>query len=164
MRLTLSRLNLLSLGALAAALVIALILWLKESPPSSEELIRQKAIKMARAAEQKELGYVMDQISDRFSFEEGGKRELHQLLAAQILRGNWVRVFVVDTAVSITSPNTASFSGKFIFGRSKATTLKDLAKQSELSSYLVEAKLEKERDDWKFVSARHRPINPADAL
>jgi len=64
----------------------------------------------------------------------------------------------------VTSPSTASFSGKFIFGRSNAATLKELAKESELSSYAIEAKLEKERDDWKFLSAKHRPIDPAEFL
>lgn len=161
---TVSRSKLLTGLFVAAAAVVVVLLWPKGAQMSSEELIRQKVIKMARAAEKKDLGYVMDQVSERFDFEGGGKRDLHQFLAAQILRGNWLRVFVVDMAVTMTSPTTATFSGKFIFGRSKATTLKDLAKESEISSYLIEAKLEKERDDWKFITARHRPIDPAEFL
>jgi len=161
---TISRSKLLTVLFVAAAAAVVVLLWPKGSQTSSEELIRQKVIKMARATEQKDLGYVMDQVSDRFDFEGGGKRDLHQFLAAQVLRGNWLRVFVVDVGVTMTSPTAATFSGKFIFGRSKATTLKELAKQSEVSSYLIEAKLEKERDDWKFITARHRPIDPAEFL
>ncbi len=161
---TLSRSKLLALLFVAAAAIVAMLVGSKGSPASAEELIRQKAIKMARAAEQKDLGYIMDQVSERFGFEGGGKHELHQLLAGQMLRGNWLRVFVVDVTVTPTSPTTATFSGKFIFGRSKATTLKELAKESELSSYAIEAKLEKERDNWKFVSAKHRSIDPTEFL
>src|SRR5215469_9740511 len=161
---TITRSKLLTVLFVAAAAAVVVVLWPKGSQASSEELIRQKVIKMARATEQKDLGYVMDQVSDRFTFEGGGKRDLHQFLAAQILRGNWLRVFVVDVSATATSPTGATFSGKFIFGRSKATTLKELTKESEVSSYLIEAKLEKERDDWKFISARYRPIDPADFL
>jgi len=161
---TLSRSKLLTALFVAAAAAVVVLLWPKDAQTSAEELIRQKVIKMARAAEKRDLGYVMDQVSERFTFEGGGKRDLHQLLAAQVLRGNWLRVFVVDLAATATSPTTATFSGKFIFGRSKATTLKELTKESEVSSYLIETKLEKERDDWKFISARYRPIDPAEFL
>ena len=162
---TLSRSKLFAVLVVALAAAVVVLLWPKGSQASSEELIRQKVIKMARAAEKKDVSYIMEQISERFTFDEGGsKRDLHQLLVAQLMRGNWLRVFAVDLAVTVTSPSTASFSGKFIFGRSNAVTLKELAKESELSSYAIEAKLEKERDDWKFVSAKHRPIDPAEFL
>jgi hypothetical protein len=162
---TLSRSKLFAALVVAVAAAVVVLLWPKGSQASSEELIRQKVIKMARAAEKKDVSYIMEQISERFTFDEGGsKRDLHQLLVAQLMRGNWLRVFAVDLAVTVTSPSTASFSGKFIFGRSNAATLKELAKESELSSYAIEAKLEKERDDWKFVSAKHRPIDPAEFL
>lgn len=161
---TLSRSKLLGFALVAAAILLAVVLWPRRSPASPDELIRQTVIKMARAAERKDVGYVMEPVSERFTFEEGGKRELHQLLAAQLLRGNWLRVFIVDMSVAVTSATTASFSGKLIFGRSRAETLSQLAKESEISSYIIEAKLEKERDEWKFVSARRRPFNPADYL
>jgi len=162
---TLSRSKLFAALVVALAAAVVVLLWPKGSQASSEELIRQKVIKMARAAEKKDVSYIMEQISERFTFDEGGsKRDLHQLLVAELMRGNWLRVFAVDLAVTVTSPSTASFSGKFIFGRSNAATLKELAKESELSSYAIEAKLEKERDDWKFVSAKHRSIDPAEFL
>ena len=162
---TLSRSKLFAALVVALAAAVVVLLWPKGSQASSEELIRQKVIKMARAAKKKDVSYIMEQISERFTFDEGGsKRDLHQLLVAQLMRGNWLRVFAVDLAVTVTSPSTASFSGKFIFGRSNAATLKELAKESELSSYAIEAKLEKERDDWKFVSAKHRSIDPAEFL
>src|SRR5262249_8996313 len=148
---TLSRGKLLWVSFVGVAAALVVLLWPKGSRQSPEELIRQKVIKMARAAEKKDVGDIMEQISDRFAFEEGGKGGLPQLLVGRLLQGNWLRVFVVATAVNVTSGSTATFSGKFIFGRSKAATLKELAKESELSSCAIEAKLEKEGDEWKFV-------------
>jgi len=161
----LSRSKMVAVLVVALAATAVVLLWPKGSQASSEELIRQKAIKMARAAESKDLSYIMDQVSERFVFEEGGgKRDLHQLLAAQMMRGTWLRVFVVDLAVTVTTPTTAVLTGKYIFGRSRASTLKELAKESEVSSYAIDAKLEKEQDDWKFVAAKHRPIDPSEFL
>src|SRR4051812_18250148 len=107
---------------LAAGAVYAL--WPKASQ-DPEEQIRQKVIQMSRAAEKKDLGFVLDQISDSFRSGDGlSKQELKGFLAAQILRGNWVRVFLVDTQVRVLG-STASFEGKFVFGRSEATRLEE---------------------------------------
>jgi hypothetical protein len=159
-----SRSRLIALFIVACATALVFLVWPKGSRATAEELIRRQVVQMARAAEDKDIGEITKHISDRFQFEEGGKRELQQLLAAQILRGNWLRVFVVGVDVRVTSGTTAGLSGKFIFGRSKATTLKELSKQSELSSYAIDAQLEKEGDDWKIVSARRRAIDPAEFL
>ena len=112
------------------------------------------------AAEQKDLGAVMEEISDRFRGDQGlSKQELKGVLAGQLLRGAWVRIFTTDLEVKLRSPSTADFSGKFIFGRSAAKELKDLARDSELSRYQIDATLEKERDgEWRFVTAQYRQI------
>jgi hypothetical protein len=150
---------------IAVAAVLGFVLWPKGTAASIEDLVRQKVVVMARAAEKKDLGFIMDQVSERFVSAEGWhKQELKQVLAYQLLRGNWVRVFIVDLKTSATSPNSATMSGKFIFGRSEATSLKELAKSTDMSSYLIQAKLEKEGDQWKFVSAIHRALDPSEFL
>jgi hypothetical protein len=152
------------LGALLAIAVAALVvvLW-PRSQPDAKTLIERKAVNMTRAAEEKDLGFVMDQVSERFKSDEGwSKQDTKGVLAAQVFRGNWVRVFLTDMNVTVTSPSTAEFSGKFIFGRSEAKELKDLAKDSILSAERVDARLEKEPDgEWRFVWAKHQSIDPA---
>lgn len=160
-----ARSKLVALAVIGLVAPLLFVLWPRSSSASVEELIRRKVVKMARAAEEKDLGYIMDQVSDRFTSAEGwNKSELKAVLAGQLLRGNWVRVFPADIKVSVTSSSTASFSGKFIFGRSTATTLKDLAKESGISSYAIQAKLEREAEEWKIVSAAHREISPSEFL
>ena len=162
---TLTRSKLVAGIFVVLAALLGFVLWPRGPAASIEDLIRQKVVATARAAEKKDLGYIMDQVSERFASAEGWqKQELKQVLAAQLLRGNWVRVFIVDLKITVTSTTSASFSGKFIFGRSEAATLKELARSTEMSSYLVQATLEKERDGWKFVSAEHRTIEASEFL
>lgn len=148
-------------GAVAlAALALGYVLLLKPPPPA-DELIRQKVVRMVRAAEAKQLGEVMEQISPRFRTRDGMSRdELKGFLAGQLFRGTWVRIFLVDMDVRVTSATTAEFSGKFIFGRSNAKQLKDLAKDSVMSAYQIDAQVERESDgEWRFVEASYREID-----
>ncbi|HME91697.1 MAG TPA: hypothetical protein VKE49_09750 [Myxococcaceae bacterium] len=162
---SIARSKLVAGAVIAVAGALAFALWPRSSSANVEELIRQKAVKMARAAEQKDLSYIMDQVSERFVSAEGWRKsELRGVLAGQLLRGNWLRVFPADLKVAVNSSTSATFSGKFIFGRSTATNLKDLVRDSAMSSYAIDAKLEKEGEDWKFVSASHREINPSEFL
>jgi len=162
---TIARSKLVAATVVAVAGALTFALWPRSSSANVEELIRHKAVKMARAAEEKDLGYIMDQVSDRFTSAEGWhKSELRGVLAAQLMRGNWLRVFPADLKILVTSSTTATFSGKFIFGRSTATNLKDLARESGMISYAIDAKLEKEGEEWRFVSASHREISPSEFL
>lgn len=146
--------------AVLAAVALVYVLLLKPPPPP-EEKIRQEVVRMVRAAEQKKLGDVMEPISLRFRSSDGLTRdELRGFLAGQLLRGQWVRIFLVDLDVRVTSPDTAEMTGKFIFGRSDAKTLKDLAKESVMSSYQIDAQLEREPDDeWRVVKASYKAID-----
>lgn len=148
-------------GALAAG-ALAYVL-LSPSTASPEELIRQKAVQMAAAAEKKDLGFIMEQVSRDFRTEEGVSRdEVKGVLAGQLFRGQWVRVFTSDIEVSMTSAQSADFKGSYIFARSEAKVLKDLAKESVIGSYEITAKVLKEADgEWRFVSATWRQADPA---
>ncbi|MGA9520365.1 MAG: hypothetical protein WBV82_02810 [Myxococcaceae bacterium] len=149
--------------ALAAAVAV-LVLW-PRNKPTPEEQIRQMVIQMTAAAEEKDLGFIMEQISERFRGTSPAlsKQELRQILAAQILRGQWVRVFVRDIDVELRSPSEAWFRGKFIFGRSEADTLERLSAESRIQAYEVEGTLEQEDGEWRFVSGGYRVI-PAGQL
>ena len=150
--------------AVAGALVafVATYLLLTRSRPTPEELIRHKAIAMADAAERKDLGFIMKQVSERFRAEEGLSRdEVRPFLAGQLFRGEWMRVFTAGVEVTLTSPSTADFKGVYIFARSEAKLLKDLAREGVVASYEITARVEKEADgEWRFVSASWRQADP----
>lgn len=85
-------------------------------------------------------------------------------MAGQPLRGDWVRVMTANVDVTVTSPTTADFRGIYLFGRSRAKTLKDLAKESTVSAYEITAAVELEPDEWRFVSASWQQADPPSLL
>lgn len=131
-----------------------------------EELIRRQAVAMADAAEKKDLGFIMKQVSADFRTADGYRKEdVRQILAAQLLRGEWVRVMTANVDVTMTSATTANFRGTYIFGRSKAKELKDLAKDSVIAAYEITGEVRREPDgEWRFVSAAWEQVEPASLL
>jgi hypothetical protein len=151
-------------GVAAATAAATLFLWPKREE-TPEEHIQRKVVRMADAAEKKDIGAIMEQISTEFRGTDpvATREDLERLLAVQILGGNWVRVFVREMEVTVTSPSEAVFRGKFIFGRSTADTLERLAAQSRIQAYQVDAQLRKEADgEWRFYSGGYRAIPPGE--
>ncbi len=147
-------------AALAAAGLL-LLLWPKgEQPP--EEQVRRVVVSMTRYAEEKDVQAILEHVSDRFRADQGmGKQELKQYLAAQLFRNRWVRVFTTDLEVKATSPTTVEMTGRFIFGRSDAKTLEELAKESVVDSYQIDARFEREEDGvWRAAWAKYRRADP----
>ena len=155
----LSRLIVVALVLAVGALVY--LLW-PRSEPTPDEAVRRIVVECTRAAEKKDVAAIMEHVSERFKANEGlGKQEVKQVLAGQLFRGQWVRVFTTDLEVRTTSPSSVEMTGKFIFGRSDAKELKDLARESVVSSYQIDATFEREPDgEWRAVSARYQQADP----
>jgi len=153
-------------AAIAVAAGVLTYVLVARGPPPAEEVIRRKAIAMADAAERKDLSFVMKQLSQSFRSEDGSvsRDEVRGLLAAQ-LRGEWVRVMTADLDVKVTSESVAYFHGTYIFARSKAKTLKELARESVIGAWEITARVELEADgEWRFVSASWKQADPASLL
>jgi hypothetical protein len=143
-----SRLLGLVLALLAGGLVLAL--WPREEP-SVQEAITRKIVQMTRAAEQKDIAEVMEGVSERFKAGRGwGKEQVRGVLVAQVLRGQWVRIFHTGLEVTEVSPTRGGFTVKFIFARSEARDLEELARESVVNAWSVEGVFEKEQDgEWR---------------
>lgn len=164
--LTVSRSRVVGVGLALLAAGAVLFFW-PRAEPSVQEAVTRRVVELTRAAEDKDLGGVMEAVSERFRSDRGGwgKKELRGVLASQVLRGQWVRVFMTNLEVQEVSPTQGDFQARFIFGRSEAEKVEDLAATSVLNAYLIEGTLEKEADgEWRVVRAAHRPLNPADLL
>ena len=147
--------------ALAAGAAV-LLLWPKEQL-SPEQLIERKVLLMAEAAEKKDLGFVMDQISERFKGTSYAltKDTLKQLLAGFMMQGAWVKVFVRDQEVELTGARSAKYAGKFIFGRAPSDSIETLAAQSHVQAYRITGTLEQEEDgEWRFVTGGYEVLPP----
>jgi hypothetical protein len=149
------------LALVAAGLVLAL--W-PQKEPGVKEAITRRVLQMGDAAEHKDMGGLMEAVADSFHSGEGwDKQQLKGVLLGQVLRGEWVRVFVKDLLVTEISPSEGDARVKLIFGRSEADTLETLARDSVLSAYLIEARFEKQSDgEWRVVSAQHRSLRPGE--
>ncbi len=154
-------------GGLALLAAGAVLFFWPRPEPGVQEAITRKVVELTRAAEQKDVGGVMEHVSEHFRSDGGGwgKKEVRGILTAQVLRGQWVRVFMTNLEVQEVSPTQGDFQARFIFGRSEAETVRDLAASSVLNAYSIEGTFKKEADgQWRVVRAKQRPINPADLL
>ncbi|GHG74680.1 hypothetical protein [Comamonas sp. JC664] len=155
-------------GGLALLAAGAVLYFWPQQEVTVEEAIRRQVVVMTREAEEKNVGGVMEHVSERFrSNGTGGmtKREVRGILTGQVLRGQWVRVFMTNLEVREVSPTEGEFQARFIFGRSQAEKLEDLSADSVLSAYRIEGAFEKEEDgEWRVVRARPYAISPADLL
>lgn len=150
---------LVALALVAIALGAYLLLPRGERPV--EEQIRIAVLQMRDAAQKRDLGALVEKIADDFRTDEGlDKQALKGVLAAQLLRGQWVRVFEVDVRISATSDSAGEVSGSWIFARSDAEDLRKLAAESVLGSYRIDARLERRGDDWLVTWARYEQAAP----
>ncbi|MDY7225410.1 hypothetical protein [Hyalangium rubrum] len=154
-----------AVGVVLALVVGGLVLafWPREEPPVQEAITR-KIIEMTRAAEAKDVSGVMEGVSDRFKGGQGwGKDQVKGVMVAQVLRGQWVRIFHTGLEVTEVSPTQGDFTVKFIFARSEAEQFEQLAQESVLNAWVVEGTFEKEQDgEWRVVQARHRRMEPTE--
>jgi hypothetical protein len=160
---TLSR-PVLAVGGVVLLVIAAVVLWPKQRLTPSEE-VRRQVIQATRAAEEKDLSSIMDQVSERFRMDNGADRmDLKRLLAGRLLLEKWIRVFLVD--LSVTEANGGvDVEAKLIFGNSRATTLQELAATSALQGYAIDAHYTKEADGhWRAVSARGKPLSAQDLV
>jgi hypothetical protein len=149
------------LALIAAGAVLAL--WPQEEP-GVKDAITRRVLQMSDAAERKDMADLMDGVAESFHSGEGwDKQQLKGVLLGQVLRGQWVRVFVKDLQVTEVGPSQGDVQVKLIFGRSEADTLENLARESVLSAYFIDARFEKQADgEWRVVSAKHRGMSPGE--
>ncbi|MFY0530073.1 hypothetical protein ACN28I_45215 [Archangium gephyra] len=153
------------LGVVLALLAAGAVLffWPREEP-GVKEAITRKVVQMTDAAERKDMAELMEGVAENFQTGEGwDKQQVKGVLLGQVLRGNWVRIFVKDLNVTEVNPSRGDVQLKIIFGRSQTDQLETLAQESVLSAYLIEGTFEKQDDgEWRIVQAKHRTLSPTE--
>lgn len=153
------------IGGILAVVVAAavLLVWPRERR-GPEELIREQVAKMADAASARDLGFVMEQLSERFRSRDGAdKQQIKGIIAGQLFRGELVQVWPLDLEVKLESEERAHFRGKFVFARQEAPDVHQAVAAGGVTAYRIDGKLEKEPDgEWRFVSADHQAISAAE--
>lgn len=151
----------LAVAALAGAAALAR---LSAPPPTDEERIRALLDGAARAAVERRIGDVVAGVSERFRGEGLDRRGLKQLVAAHVLRGEWVGVSLSGVSVAVDGARAEVVADAVLsrsLGAGKA--LVELL-PGEASAHRFDLALEREPGGWRVVGARWRPIPLGDAI
>jgi hypothetical protein len=157
-----SRIVLVAAAAVALALAGLLLSRLLRTPPADEERIRALILAAARAAEERHAGDVVRAVSERFQGEGLDRQGLHQFVAYQILRGDWVSVSVAGARVEVTGDGARAAADVVLARSGQGTRLADVLPESG-SLHRLQLRLEREGNEWKVVRARWRPITTQEA-
>ena len=154
-------------AAAAGAGVFLLLAPERERTP--EERIRAALERAAQAAEKRKVGEVMELISPRFAGGGGegwpaDRDEVKRLLALELLRGQWVSVFVSSAQIAVDGPRARAHVDVVLSraaerGKGLAALL-----PSEASAHRFRLDLEEEGGEWRVVKGAWRSIGLEEAL
>ncbi|WP_242340756.1 MULTISPECIES: hypothetical protein [Anaeromyxobacter] len=160
-----SRRTLVVVLAVAAALGGVIVARLsRPPPPTDEERIRALLDDAARAAVERRIGDVVAGVSERFRGDGLDRRGVKQLVAAHVLRGEWVGVSISGVRVAVEGDRATAVADAVLsrsLGAGKA--LVELL-PGEASAHRFDLVLEREAEGWRVVGARWRAIPLADAI
>ena len=154
-------------GAVALAVAGAVYAgWGRTAEPGPEEQLRRHVVELSRSAEARKPGEMLERVSLRFTAPEvGDKDALRGFLAAQLLRGEWVRAWPMDIQAELREGARAHQHVKMVLGRSTASRVEELGRDASLAAWRLELDWVREEDgEWRIVSARWDPIPPAELL
>lgn len=153
----------LAIAALGAALALW-ILWPKK-PADDQALIAQAVAEMAQKAGERDVGGILERVSERYVGEGGNKRELKGYLLGYLLRSEVVTALPANLQFS-EPPRDGKAKVAFVvlLARKPAQKAEDLRDEELVGSHRIEAGVEKEDGVWRVVTATRRDAGPQDWL
>jgi hypothetical protein len=135
-----------------------------EPPPSDEELVRALFDGAARAAAERRVSDAVAGVSERFRGAAGwDRREVKRVIAAQVLRGEPLSVWVTGARVAVDGDRARAAVAVVAVRGGKEGSLAALLPHDG-TGLLVDASLEREPEGWRVVAASHRQVPVAEAL
>jgi hypothetical protein len=142
------------IALVAAAAAIGAVAWRQLRPgPSDEDRIRALLDRAVRAVEEKRPADVMDGVSERFEGQGMGRRELHQFIAYNALRGSWNAVVPLSTRVQVDGDRAEAVVDVALVRGGRGEGIAGRLPEAG-DTWRVEAGLEREKEGWRVVSAR----------
>jgi hypothetical protein len=154
--------------ALAVAALAGLVSWrvLRRPALSDEERIRALFEDAARAAEEKRVGDVVEPVSERFHGGGLDRRGVKQLVAFQVLRGEWVSASISGARIRVredAAEARANVDVVLARGAAKGKAL-DAVVPGEASVHRIACRLEREDGAWRIVEATWAQVGLPEAL
>jgi hypothetical protein len=145
------------------AAVAVWLLW-PRTPRSDEELIRETIGRMCGSASQKDVGGILEHVSDGYRGEGGSKDELKGYLLGYLLRSDIVSVLPGRVEVEVRG-STARARLAVVLARVPLKTAAEASPGSLAGSHYIETELAKEADGrWRVQTASRRDAAPLDWL
>jgi hypothetical protein len=154
--------------ALAIGVLVGAGSWrlLRQPAPSDEERIRALFDRAARAAEEKRVADVVEPVSERFQGGGLDRRGVKQLVAFQVLRGEWVSAAISGARIRVLDDGAQARANVDVVlarGAGKGKALESLL-PGEASVHRIACRLEREEGDWKIVEATWTSVGLAEAI
>jgi hypothetical protein len=147
--------------ALLGVLVLAWAFW-PAKQLSDEEQIRAAIDDMADAASHKQLGKLMEHVSEHYQGEAGGKADLKSLLASFLFRSDFVSAWVTHLDVQVDG-NDAQVKMGVVLSRVPIKSVEELKPEVIAGAHRIEAKFARE-DAWRVVTATRSDASATDLL
>jgi hypothetical protein len=128
------------------------------SEDDPEAQIREAIEEAVEAAQERDLGALMDRVSERFASRGMDRDALKGLLFVQLRRGDWRRVFLVNTEIDIDpSDTTARVRTAAVLATGDQTLdLEDLM-ATDAGAYEFDLSFALEEDEvWRVTAASYR--------
>ncbi len=140
-----------------AAVLVALLLRGREEDAVTQ--VRRTLRHAVDAVENQDLGALMDKVSERFRGRGGMNRDgVKGVLFVQLRRGDWRRVFLVDTTIEVDDDQRGARvrTGAVLASGDDLRSVVDVA-PTNAATYEFDLRLELEDDDeWRVVSATYQ--------
>lgn len=150
-----------ALAGVVVVMVVVVALLLRRDDADPAARIRAAIDRAVAATEAKDIGGVMEIVSERFDSASVSRADLPRILFAQLHGHGWRRVVLSDVDIRVEegdAPERAKVSLVALLAKSdsKDGTWRDLA-PSEASVYRFELDFVLEEGEWRVRQAAYRP-------
>jgi hypothetical protein len=130
---------------------------------TDEELIRQVFARAAKAAEERRIGDVVADVSERFRAGDLDRDGARRVAAGVILRGGWLSASVSGSTVRVEGDRAAAVVDVVLARGTGRPSLSALV-PGEASVHRFRVRLAHEAEGWKITQASWRPVELSQAL
>jgi hypothetical protein len=163
----------LAFGAAGALALVAIVYFVARGGEEDPETrIRRTIGRTAKAAEEQDLGGVMEAISESFKSGGADRRDIPRFIFAQLRQAQWRRVAIVNIDVELKDEKSAHARVKSILARGDVGegeldrgALEKLAQAVRTDAFVFELDFVREDDDeWRVIKAEYKSVSPKDLL
>jgi hypothetical protein len=146
----------------SAVIAAAWLVWPRE-PPDDEALIREAIAQVGRAATEKDVGAILEHVSESYRGEGGNRDGLRRYLLGYILRSDWVSAIPRVLQVEVDG-DTANASLVVLLARGPVADPANVRPEGLVGSHYIESGWAREAGEWRVVTATRRDASTADWL